>query len=355
MNGVFHRKLFQPKGRAARNKLAQLGGIMASSPELIQAANPTSAMPVRKTGVPKKTNPLAPPPAPRPMAPAPMPPNVPAPTTVAPNVLGGPQQPKPQQPAQPQKPKGYLVGGSVDVGATPGTYSIKDMIQFIPGFGLSVKRLMDMYGSEAEVEKKVNEQINEVKNAASQDTPEKVANLTLKAAGEKPTEANKKEFARTVFGMKDVNDIDEINRRIADVAIASSIGKGPDAFAQAVLFGLGEFKKTASARAEAAADAAGGGFLDTEQGKAALEVYLEKIKNNEDPATVEENMNTSMGDNIGTRVRQAITGASGGGSQPTFSPEQRLAMVKDALQQQPENRKAILEQAQKDGVNIEGL
>jgi len=30
-------------------------------------------------------------------------------------------------------------------------------------------------------------------------------------------------------------------------------------------------------------------------------------------------------------------------------------MVKDALQQQPENRKVILEQAQKDGVNIEGL
>lgn len=314
MNGVYNRKLFQPTKRAARNKLAQMGGIMASSPELMQAANPMAAMPVSPTGVPKKTNPLAPPPVPRPMAPAPMPPKVPAPTTVAPNVLGGPQQPKPQQPVQnpvQQKPKGYLVGGSVDVGATPGTYSIKDMTALIPGFGMSLNRLLNMYGSEAEVEKKTNEKINEVKNAASQDTPEKVANLTLKAAGEKPTEANKKEFARTVFGMKDVNDIDEINRRIADVAIASSIGKGPDAFAQAVLFGLGEYKKTASARAEAAADAAGGGFLDTEQGKAALEVYLEKIKNNEDPATVEENMNTSMGDNIGTRVRQAITGAQG--------------------------------------------
>jgi hypothetical protein len=273
-------------------------------------------------------------------------------------MLGGPQQPKPQQPVQnpvQQQPKGYLVGGSVDVGATPGTYSIKDMTALIPGFGLSLNRMLNIYGSEAEVEKKANEKINEVKNAASQDTPEKVANLTLKAAGEKPTEANKKEFARTVFGMKDVNDIDEINRRIADVAIASSIGKGPDAFAQAVLFGLGEYKKTASARAEAAADSAGGGFLDTEQGKAALEVYLEKIKNNEDPATVEENMNTSMGNNIGTRVRESITGGSGGGSQPTFSPEQRLAMVKDALQQQPENREAILKQAQKDGVNIEGL
>jgi len=315
VNGVYNRKLFQPTKRAARNKLAQMGGIMASSPELMQAANPMAAMPVSPTGVPKKMNPLAPPPAPRPMGPGPMAPNVPAPTTVAPNMLGGPQQPKPQRPVQnpvqQQKPTGYLAGGPVDVGATPGTYSIKDMTALIPGFGLSLNRMLSIYGSEAEVEKKANEKIKEVQNAASQDSPEKVANLTLKAAGEKPTEANKKEFARTVFGMKDVNDIDEINRRIADVAIASSIGKGPDAFAQAVLFGLGEFKKTASARAEAAAEAAGGGFLDTEQGKAALEVYLEKIKNNEDPATVEENMNTSMGDNIGTRVRQAITGAQG--------------------------------------------
>lgn len=315
MNGVYNRKLFQPTKRAARNKLAQMGGIMASSPELMQAANPMAAMPVSPTGVPKKMNPLAPPPAPRPMGPGPMPPKVPAPTTVAPNVLGGPQQPKPQQPVQnpvqQQKPTGYLSGGPVDVGATPGTYTLAAMTALIPGFAGAMTGLRRLYGSDAEIEKKANEKINEVKNAASQDSPEKVANLTLKAAGEKPTEANKKEFARTVFGMKDVNDIDEINRRIADVAIASSIGKGPDAFAQAVLFGLGEYKKTASARAEAAADAAGGGFLDTEQGKAALEVYLEKIKNNEDPATVEENMNTSMGDNIGTRVRQAITGAQG--------------------------------------------
>jgi hypothetical protein len=38
-----------------------------------------------------------------------------------------------------------------------------------------------------------------------------------------------------------------------------------------------------------------------------------------------------------------------------ISPEQRLEMVKFALQQQPQNREAILKQAQKDGVNIEGL
>ena len=47
-------------------------------------------------------------------------------------------------------------------------------------------------------------------------------------------------------------------------------------------------KKTASARAEAAADAAGGGFLDTEQGKAALEICSKAVrKQRQDPAEAE--------------------------------------------------------------------
>ena len=49
--------------------------------------------------------------------------------------------------------------------------------------------------------------------------------------------------------------IDEINRRIANVAIGSSVGQGPDKFAEAVLFGLQTYKQTASARAAGAAGA----------------------------------------------------------------------------------------------------
>ena len=74
-------------------------------------------------------------------------------------------------------------------------------------------------------------------------------------AGEQPTDAAKMDFAENVFGMTDVNDIDEINRRIANVAIGSAVGKGPDEFAEAVILGLQTYKQTASARAAAASSA----------------------------------------------------------------------------------------------------
>jgi hypothetical protein len=125
-----------------------------------------------------------------------------------------------------------------------------------------------------------------------------------------------------------------------------------------VLLGLQTFKQTAAARAEAKADAAGGGFLDTERGKAAVELYIEMVKNQQSPSKVEQYMNDEMGDNIGTIVRTAITGGSSGGAptaEPTIPLEARRGLVEDALKQQPQNRKVILEQAQADGVNIEGL
>ena len=132
------------------------------------------------------------------------------------------------------------------------------------------------------------------------------------------------DFAENVFGLKDVNDIDEINRRIANVAIGGSVAKSPEEFTQAVLLGLQTYKQTAAARAEAKADAAGGGFLDTEQGKAAVELYIERIKNNEDPVEVERMMNEQLGNNIGTVVRVAIAGGTGGGAAPSAQSDQGL-------------------------------
>jgi hypothetical protein len=95
------------------------------------------------------------------------------------------------------------------------------------------------------------------KAASSTDDPAAIANAALIAADEEPTDAAKQDFAENVFGMEDVNDIDEINRRIANVAIGSSVGKGPDKFAEAVLFGLQAYKQTATARAAGAAGAGG--------------------------------------------------------------------------------------------------
>lgn len=83
MNGVYNRKLFIDTARPARQKLAKMGGIMASSSDLMQAAMP----PVQ---------PMAP-------APMPMPQPMPQPVMMAPVM---PAQPMPMaapapMPAQP--------------------------------------------------------------------------------------------------------------------------------------------------------------------------------------------------------------------------------------------------------------
>jgi hypothetical protein len=118
--------------------------------------------------------------------------------------------------------------------------------------------VVEKYGSIEEAARAGIGKANIIESAAAAtDDPSKISDAVVVAAGEKPTDAAKKDFAENVFGMEDVNDIDEINRRIANVAIGSSVGKGPDKFAEAVLFGLQTYKQTASARAAGAAGAGG--------------------------------------------------------------------------------------------------
>jgi len=99
MNGVYNRKYFAKKATQARDKLRelggvvpapspQLGGIMASSPELMQAA----AM-RRPVVLPTTEAPVAPTPAPQPVSQM-LPPSQPIP-----NIAGIPQGPAPTAPA----------------------------------------------------------------------------------------------------------------------------------------------------------------------------------------------------------------------------------------------------------------
>ena len=64
--------------------------------------------------------------------------------------------------------------------------------------------------------------------------------------------------------------------------------------------------------------------MDTEQGKAAVKLFLERVKNQEDPVEVEKMMNEQLGNNIGTVVRVAIAGGSGGGATPSAQSDQGL-------------------------------
>ena len=378
--GINNAGLFGASQREARSKLDQMAGIkrpsgiLASSPELMRAAMPT---PMAPAPMPM----AAPAPMAMPMAPAPAP--MPMPTTVsaAPTPAPAPrslnpmaQAPAGQKPVVKLEDGGFLNSLLYAPKGTEATVSLSETgpINFaaVNIFKTALDFAQDMdkktggavtkqFGSVEAAAKEGTRKANIIESAAAATKdPSKVSDAVLVAAGEQPTDAAKMDFAENVFGLKDVNDIDEINRRIANVAIGGSVAKSPEEFTQAVLLGLQTFKQTAAARAEAKADAAGGGFLDTERGKAAVELYIEMVKNQQSPSKVEQYMNDEMGDNIGTIVRTAITGGSSGGAptaEPTIPLEARRGLVEDALKQQPQNRKVILEQAQADGVNIEGL
>ena len=299
--GINNAALFNASQREARGKLEQMAGIkrppsgiLASSPELMQAA---TAMPPR----------------PQPMAPAPVPmvqpalPQVPMQTTVAP--MQQAPAPRPMAPApQPQQPPvmmnegGFLTRAKDAINAIPGKMAeagmfrnidkpqpvdiTQDPVAFLEQmneqtngaitetFGSVEKALVAGRGKKAAIDK-----------AVETGDEEKIVNTVLANAEVPITDEGKQDFARNVFGLEDVNDIDEINRRIADVAISSAIGKGPDEFAQAVLLGLNNYKQTASARA-AAKSGGGSGMSPLEPFPDAVRDLAGKIMTatGEDPA-----------------------------------------------------------------------
>jgi len=278
--GINNAALFGASQRSARSKLDQMAGIkrpsgiLASSPELMQAAMPAA---------PTQPMPMAPPPAPMAPMPQPVMPNMPMNTTVAPMaprplnpmVANAAPVAAPAQPVVKLEEGGFLSRTKDAINAIPGKMAEAGMFRNLPEepkvditdpILVFLEKLdkntggavVETFGSLEEAAKVGQGKAAIIGNAAnSTDDPAKIANAAMIAADEEPTDAAKQDFAENVFGMEDVNDIDEINRRIANVAIGSSVGKGPDKFAEAVLFGLQTVKQTASARAAGAAGAGG--------------------------------------------------------------------------------------------------
>ena len=267
--GINNAGLFGASQREARSKLDQMAGIkrpngiLASSPELMRSvAGPTMGQP----------QPIMP------MAQAPMmPPAMPMPTTVAPMTPAPaprPLNPMAQAPAAApaQQPVIKLAEGGEPFrprfqGDVPATAKMTptgvDITQTATDFVQEMDKktggaVTEQFGSVEAAAKEGTRKASIIESAAeATKDPSKIADAVLVASGEQPTEAAKMDFAENVFGLEDVNDIDEINRRIANVAIGSSVGKGPDKFAEAVLFGLQAYKQTATARAAGAAGAGG--------------------------------------------------------------------------------------------------
>ncbi len=288
MNGVYNRKLFIDTARPARQKLAKMGGIMASSSDLMQAAVP----PVQ---------PMAPAPMPMPQAmpqPMPMPQAMPQPMMMAPVM---PAQPMPMpapapMPAQPMvqqtpppapmppvmmntggaineqlraysqmgqqmgkdarqglgqdrftRPKAVDVSKAPTVEQTEGTVGALGILESLePG---AADAAIKQYGSYEAAEKALSEKGQKIEDLEGEKDKKKVVKGVLDAAEVPDTPDGKKDFARQVFGMEDVSDIAEIDRRIVDVLQGNAVGQGADAFARATLLGLDELKKTATAKA----------------------------------------------------------------------------------------------------------
>ena len=283
--GINNIDLFGASQREARGKLEQMGGIkrpgpsgiLASSTELMNAVGNAAApaMPVRATG-----------PA-TPMTPAPVPqaqvalPQVPAPMTVAPGPVQQAPAPRPTAPApQPQQQPvmmnegGFLTRAKDAINAIPGKMAeagmfrnidkpqpvdiTQDPMLFLENMDKQTGgAVTEKFGSTEKALQKGEEKRQKIFEAMDTEDEAKISDAVLEQAEVTPTDENKQDFARNVFGLEDVNDIDEINRRIADVAISSAIGKGPDEFAQAVLLGLQNYKQTASARAAGASGGVG--------------------------------------------------------------------------------------------------
>jgi hypothetical protein len=142
-------------------------------------------------------------------------------------------------------------GGPVDVGEAPvAEDASKSFMDYIRGAGdWMAEAIVATYGTGKAAEQAGRGKKAAIDQAVETGDEEKIVNTVLANADVPITDEGKQDFARNVFGLEDVNDIDEINRRIADVAMSSAIGKGPDEFAQAVLLGLQNYKQTASARA----------------------------------------------------------------------------------------------------------
>jgi hypothetical protein len=229
--------------------------------------------------------------------------------------------PQPQQ----QQPTMMQEGGPVDVGEAPvAEDASKSFMDYIRGAGdWMAEAIVATYGTG-----KAAEQAGRGKNA---DVP--------------ITDEGKQDFARNVFGLEDVNDIDEINRRIADVAISSAIGKGPDEFAQAVLLGLQNYKQTASARA--AAKSGGSGMSPLEPFPDAVRDLAGKIMTatGEDPAVAIQ------------QARDALAPYYTGQAGPTTTtqPQNLRQQLEEALKLEPERRDEILKQATEMGVDTKGL
>jgi hypothetical protein len=180
--------------------------------------------------------------------------------------------------------------------------------------------------------------------AAATKDPSKVSDAVLVAAGEQPTDAAKMDFAENVFGLEDVNDIDEINRRIANVAIGGSVAKSPEEFTQAVLLGLQAYKQTATARAAGAAGGKSSGFEPLPRYAEALPDMVKTIMTNNPGITAQEAAQQAA------LVLDPLYNKAAGGGSTTAAPMTPLEKARKAIENGAP-RDAVIERLKSNGID----
>jgi len=283
--GIYNAALFGASQREARGKLEQMAGIkrpgpsgiLASSPELMQAA-----MPAPRAMMPQQPMPM---PAPMPMA-QPVLPQVPAPTAMAAAPVQQPvqQAPAPRPTAPAPQPAMMQEGGPVDVRKTPTASDPASMfVDTVNALGAGIyDSLLKRYGSPEKAEQAVVGQVNAVQAAVDSGSAENAANTVIDQAGLPVNDESKKEFASTVLNL-DTDDVGEIDDAIFRTLTADVTLSGKE-LQKAVLLGLQNYKQTASARA--AAKSGGSGMSPLEPFPDAVRDLAGKIMTatGEDPA-----------------------------------------------------------------------
>ena len=331
---VNNRKLFAKKSQAARNMVRKMGGvspmasqmsgIMASSPELMQAAMR------RPVVLPATTQPMA--------APAPAPQMLP-PSRPIPNIAGIPQGPVPSTLAprpMAKKPavKKLSDGGGIKAALTPQQSLVQNMVDFSKAFRFGQKAITTENPAELGLPEGAN--LTVVKKKL--DKPEEVAKeLVEEVVPEKERTGNtKKDLVKAAVktGIERVPaeaKIDELNKAIFGAKLAGAIAGSyvnpqtgqavrPTAgarIAQAAVEGLAVERETANRRA--AQEAALAAAKMRTAGKSTSKIppnlkvlvdIFKKRAETEDIATVAANFDEQYGDNTGTMIMEYIrTGA----------------------------------------------
>ena len=289
LGGINNRELFgaSEKPRFARDKIRQMGGIMASSSDLMEAVQQSNPAPAPaptspSMGAGPMTTPIQPSlptqvPPPAPMAPAPMTPApAPAPTPGQPvnAALAGMQMKE---------------GGDVDVSKTPVVPKTGGVLlaslAATPGLSMIVPGLVKRFGSEEKAEEELTKKKAALDASVSSGNTENIANTLLDVSDLPINDENKKEFVSNVLGPDKVtDDVDKLNDMMAGIALQGAGTSGATKeYIQALLYGLNLKRNTATARAAAKAGGKSGMSPLEPYPDAVLDLAKEIIKQGESP------------------------------------------------------------------------